>query len=102
MHVLHSIFMRRITQSLVALLLLAGSGAFAAGSAKIGTVIWIGYGPYYVADALDLYKKSGIKVTLQVFSDPALIPPAIEGGSVDGGMLTYDQEIGRASCRERV
>ena len=31
-----------------------------------------------------------------MFSDPALIPPAIEGGSVDGGMLTYDQVIGTA------
>ena len=55
--------------------------AFAATDIKIGTVVWIGYGPFYVADALDLYKKSGYKVTLQVFSDPALIPPAIEGGS---------------------
>ncbi|MBC8006946.1 MAG: ABC transporter substrate-binding protein [Prolixibacteraceae bacterium] len=88
---------RRITQSIVAILLFAGSGAFAAGTVKIGTVIWIGYGPYYVADALDLYKKSGLKVTLQVFSDPALIPPAIEGGSVDGGMLTYDQVIGQVA-----
>ncbi len=68
--------------------------ALAASEIKIGTVVWIGYGPFYVADALDLYKKSGYKVTLQVFSDPALIPPAIEGGSVDGGHLTYDQVIG--------
>jgi NitT/TauT family transport system substrate-binding protein len=89
--------LRRTTHTLLAILLLAAGGAFAAGSAKIGTVIWIGYGPYYVADALDLYKKSGIKVTLQVFSDPALIPPAIEGGSVDGGMLTYDQVIGQVA-----
>lgn len=87
----------RITRSLLAVLLFAAGNAFAAGSAKIGTVIWIGYGPYYVADALDLYKKSGIKVTLQIFSDPALIPPAIEGGSVDGGMLTYDQVIGQVA-----
>jgi NitT/TauT family transport system substrate-binding protein len=89
--------LRRTTHTLLAILLLAGAGAHAAGSAKIGTVIWIGYGPYYVADALDLYKKSGIKVTLQMFSDPALIPPAIEGGSVDGGMLTYDQVIGQVA-----
>ncbi len=68
--------------------------ALAASEIKIGTVVWIGYGPYYVADALDLYKKSGYKVTLQVFNDPALIPPAIEGGAVDGGHLTYDQVIG--------
>jgi NitT/TauT family transport system substrate-binding protein len=89
--------LRRTTHTLLAILLLAAGGAHAAGSAKIGTVIWIGYGPYYVADALDLYKKSGIKVSLQMFSDPALIPPAIEGGSVDGGMLTYDQVIGQVA-----
>ncbi len=68
--------------------------ALAANEIKVGTVVWIGYGPFYVAEALDLYKKSGYKVTLQVFSDPALIPPAIEGGSVDAGHLTYDQVIG--------
>ncbi len=89
--------LRRITPTLLAIALLAAGGAHAAGSAKIGTVIWIGYSPYYVADALDLFKKSGIKVTMQMFSDSALIPPAIEGGSVDGGMLTYDQVIGQVA-----
>jgi NitT/TauT family transport system substrate-binding protein len=89
--------LRRTIPTVLATVLLAAGGAHAAGSAKIGTVIWIGYGPYYVADALDLYKKSGYKVTLQMFSDPALIPPAIEGGSVDGGMLTYDQVIGQVA-----
>lgn len=71
--------------------------AHAAGSAKIGTVVWIGYGPYYVAEALDLFKKSNLKVTLQFFSDPALIPPAIESGALDGGMLTYDQVIAQVA-----
>jgi NitT/TauT family transport system substrate-binding protein len=97
MHGFLDVVLRRFTQTFLAVLLLVGGGAFAAGTAKIGTVIWIGYGPYYVADALDLYKKSGLKVSLQVFSDPALIPPAIEGGSVDGGMLTYDQVIGQVA-----
>ncbi len=68
--------------------------AFAAGTIKIGTVVWIGYGPYYVADALDLFKKSGVKVDLQFFTDPALIPAAVESGAVTGGMVTYDQVIG--------
>ncbi|MCA3141494.1 MAG: ABC transporter substrate-binding protein [Betaproteobacteria bacterium] len=72
---------------------LASATALAAGSARIGTVIWIGYGPFYVADQLDLFKKSGVKVTMQVFTDPALIPPAVTGGSVDGGMITYDQVV---------
>ncbi|MBK8017060.1 MAG: ABC transporter substrate-binding protein [Betaproteobacteria bacterium] len=69
------------------------AAALAASPIKIGTVIWIGYGPFYVADQLDLFKKSGVKVTMQVFNDPALIPPAVTGGSVDGGMVTYDQVI---------
>jgi NitT/TauT family transport system substrate-binding protein len=80
-------------------LTLTASFAFGAGPApmKIGTVIWIGYGPFYVADALDLYKKYGLKVNLQVFTDPALIPAAIASGAVDGAMLTYDQVIGQVA-----
>jgi NitT/TauT family transport system substrate-binding protein len=71
--------------------------AHAATAVKIGTVVWIGYGPFYVADQLDLFKKSGMKVTMQIFNDPALIPPAVTGGSVDGGMITYDQVISSVS-----
>ena len=88
----------RSLRTLLAAALVAGMAALApaahAQTIKIGTVVWIGYGPYYVAEALDLYKKSGMKVELQVFTDPALIPPAIESGAVAGGMVTYDQVIG--------
>lgn len=66
----------------------------AAEQMKIGTVVWAGYAPFYVADALDLYKPHGLKVQLQFFNDPALIPSALAGGALDGGMLTYDQVIG--------
>ncbi len=65
---------------------------------KIATVVWIGYGPFYVAEALDLYKKYNLKVSLQVFTDPALIPAAIASGAVDGGMLTYDQVVGQVAA----
>jgi len=77
----------------------AVASTFAAGPAtmKIGTVIWIGYGPFYVADALDLYKKYNLKVSLQVFTDPALIPPALAAGAIDGAMLTYDQVVGQVA-----
>jgi NitT/TauT family transport system substrate-binding protein len=68
--------------------------AQAAETLKIGTVVWAGYGPFYVADALDLYKDHGLKVNLQFFNDPALIPPAMASRAVDGGMLTYDQVVG--------
>ena len=71
--------------------------AAAADSVKVGTVTWIGYGPFYVADQLDLFKKSGVKVAMQVFADPALIPAAVAAGSVDAGMVTYDQVISQVA-----
>ncbi|MBC7698829.1 ABC transporter substrate-binding protein [Aquabacterium sp.] len=77
---------------------LATCASMAATSLKIGTVVWIGYGPFYVAEALDLFKKYNLKVSLQIFSDPALIPSAISSGAVDGGMLTYDQVIGQVAA----
>ncbi|MBD9483175.1 ABC transporter substrate-binding protein [Pseudomonas sp. PDM14] len=61
---------------------------------KIGTVVWAGYAPFYVADELDLYKAHDLKVELQFFNDPALIPSAMLGSALDGGMLTYDQVVG--------
>ena len=79
---------------------LAAASSFAAGpttTMKLGTVVWIGYGPFYVAEALDLYKKYNLKVSLQVFTDPALIPPAIASGAIDGGHLTYDQVVGQVA-----
>ena len=80
-----------------ALTAVSSTGFAATTNMKIGTVVWIGYGPFYVAEALDLFKKYNLKVSLQVFSDPALIPSAIASGAVDGGMLTYDQVIGQVA-----
>lgn len=71
--------------------------SFAATQLNLGTVVWVGYGPFYVAESLDLFKKYGLSVKLQVFSDPALIPAVLAGGSVQGAMLTYDQVIGQVA-----
>ena len=79
------------------LTLSTGSAAQAAKPMTIGTVVWIGYGPFYVADAKGFFKAHGLDAKLQNFSDPALIPSAIASGAVDGGMLTYDQVIGSDS-----
>jgi NitT/TauT family transport system substrate-binding protein len=83
----------------IATLLSIGSAIHcaAADSVKVGTVTWIGYGPFYVADQLDLFKKSGVKVAMQIFADPALIPAAVAAGSVDTGMVTYDQVISQVA-----
>ncbi len=96
-------FARHVKGVALALLLgLAGAASAAPASMKLGTVVWIGYGPFYVADALNLYKKYNLKVTLQVFTDPALIPSALASGAIDGGMLTYDQVIGQVANGQKV
>jgi NitT/TauT family transport system substrate-binding protein len=80
-----------------AVLAISTTMSFAATQLKVGTVVWIGYGPFYVAEKLDLYKKYGLSVKLQVFSDPALIPTALASNSLQGAMLTYDQVIGQVA-----
>lgn len=90
------LFLRSLAASAAALAM--GMPAHAATPVlNIGTVVWIGYGPFYVAESLDLFKKYGIKVKLQPFADPALIPPALASGSLQGAMLTYDQVIGQVA-----
>lgn len=87
----------RTFASLAAFASLTVSGvqvAQAESTMNIGTVVWIGYGPFYVADAKGFFKKHGLQAKLQNFNDPALIPSAIASKAVDGGMLTYDQVIG--------
>lgn len=94
---------RRAALAMALALSLAPAPGGAAGPATalqpmtIGVVIWIGYGPLYIADALGLWKKYKVKVRLQVFNDPALIPAAIAGHAIDGGVDTYDQVIGQAA-----
>ncbi|WP_085315949.1 ABC transporter substrate-binding protein [Derxia lacustris] len=85
---------RALVTAIAAVGIAAPFAAQAAGPLKIGTTTWIGYGPFFVAETMDYYKKYNVKVSFQSFSDPALIPPAIASGSVEGGMLTYDQVIG--------
>jgi len=89
-----SLLRRALDIAVIAAALGAPFAAHAGGTLKIGTTTWIGYGPFYVAEAMEFYKKHDVTVRFQSFSDPALIPPAIATGAVDGGMLTYDQVIG--------
>jgi NitT/TauT family transport system substrate-binding protein len=90
-----STFLRKFVVG--AALALSATASFAATQLNIGTVVWIGYGPFYVAEAMDMYKKYNLSVKLQVFSDPALIPAALAGGSVQGAMVTYDQVVGQVA-----
>lgn len=81
----------------MALSFVAASAFAAPATLKLGTVVWIGYGPFYVADSLDLFKKYNLKVTMQVFSDPALVPSALASGAIDAALLTYDQVVGQVA-----
>jgi NitT/TauT family transport system substrate-binding protein len=74
--------------------LVGPAGAQAAQTLKLGTNVWVGFGPLYVAEALDLYKKYGLSVKLQFFSDTTLLPAALASHSVDGATQTYDAVIG--------
>ena len=75
-------------------LLSAAFSASAATPMKIGLTTWIGYAPFYVAEGMDMFKKYDLKVTLQTFSDPAMLPSAMSSKAVDGALMTYDQVIG--------
>lgn len=73
---------------------LVAPAAQAAQTIKLGTNLWIGFGPLYVAEALDLFKKYGLSVKLQFFTDTTLLPSALASHSVDGATQTYDSVIG--------
>lgn len=77
-----------------AALLSASLSAVAATPMKIALTTWIGYAPFYVAEGMDMYKKYDLKVTLQTFSDPAMLPSALSSKAADGALMTYDQVIG--------
>lgn len=76
--------------------LIAGAAHAAPPTVKLGLTTWIGYSPFYVADALNLYKKYDLKVSLETFTDPAMLPSALAGGAIDGALMTYDQVVGAA------
>jgi NitT/TauT family transport system substrate-binding protein len=89
---------RSLRNAVVSACLIGAVGLFpiaaqAVEKLRIGTVVWVGQAPFYVADKLDLFKAHGLKVDLQMFSDPTMVPTAMVGNALDGGTLTYDQVI---------
>ena len=65
--------------------------------------------PVLIADKLGYFKDEGISVTVTTFAGGAAALPALFAGKIDivnsnviSVLLARAQEIGRASCRERV
>lgn len=87
---LRSLLRRVLTAAALAA---SASAALAAPTVKLGTAAWVGYAPFYVAVDKDFFSAHGLKVELQDFPDPALMPAALESGSIQGTMYTYDQVI---------
>ncbi|AOU99124.1 hypothetical protein BI364_15320 [Acidihalobacter yilgarnensis] len=89
---------RKFTIKLIVSLLFTGATlganvASAMPTISIGTVVWIGYAPLYVAEHIHAFEKHGVKVKFTNFSDNATMPAAVEGGAIDGATLTYDQVL---------
>lgn len=80
-----------------AALLSLSFSAVAVTPVKIALTTWIGYSPFYIAEGKDFYKKYDLKVTLQTFADPAMLPSALTSKAADGALMTYDQVIGAAA-----
>lgn len=89
---------------LIIAVVLAGASlsVSAATPMKLALTTWIGYSPFYVADGMGLYKKHDLKVTLQTFADPAMLPSAVASKAADGSMMTYDQLIGAVAHGQKL
>ena len=87
---------------LAAALVSTSFSASAATPMKLALTTWIGYSPFYVAEGMDMYKKHDLKVTLQTFSDPAMLPSAVASKAADGSMMTYDQLIGAVAQGQKL
>jgi len=87
---------------LAATLISASLSVSAATSMRLALTTWIGYSPFYVAEGMNMYKKHDLKVTLQTFSDPAMLPSAVASKAADGSMMTYDQLIGAVAQGQKL
>lgn len=87
---------------LAAALISASLSVSAASPMKLALTTWIGYSPFYVAEGMNMYKKHDLKVTLQTFSDPAMLPSAVASKAADGSMMTYDQLIGAVAQGQKL
>jgi NitT/TauT family transport system substrate-binding protein len=55
-----------------------------AGTFRMGTEPWLGYGPWWVADSKGLFKQNGLDVKVSSFTTDDEINAALTAGQIDG------------------
>lgn len=78
--------------ALLASTLAAGSLAApaSAGEITIGSTVWIGYGPLFLAKELGYYSDLGLDLTMQMFDGGGEAQVALAAGQIDGLTTTVD------------
>jgi NitT/TauT family transport system substrate-binding protein len=67
-----------------------GSPAFA-GSLKVGHSTWVGYGPFYIAQAKGYFKEEGVEPEFLIMEDTAIKMGALFAGQIDIAASTSDE-----------
>ncbi|MCU0505860.1 MAG: aliphatic sulfonate ABC transporter substrate-binding protein [Chloroflexi bacterium] len=58
-----------------------------AGTFRMGTEPWLGYGPWWVADEKDLFAQNGLDVKVSSFTTDDEINAALVAGQIDGANI---------------
>lgn len=76
----------------VAIAGLMGLGGMAeAGTLKVGHSTWVGYGPFYIAQANGYFKQEGVDVEFTIMEDTAIKIGAMFAGQIDIAASTSDE-----------
>lgn len=81
----------RLLKLLAATALLTGAATAArAGDMTLGSTVWIGYGPLFLANELGYYKDLGLNLKMQMFDGGGETQVALAAGHIDGLTTTVD------------
>jgi NitT/TauT family transport system substrate-binding protein len=67
------------------------AGMAEAGTLKIGHSTWVGYGPFYIAQAKGYFKEEGVDVEFTIMEDTAIKIGAMFAGQIDIAASTSDE-----------
>ncbi len=70
---------------------MAFGGMADAGTLKVGHSTWVGYGPFYIAQAKGFFKEEGVDVEFTIMEDTPLKMGAMFAGQIDIAASTSDE-----------